>query len=132
MVHQNFSLIPEMTVWENINLGREKVTPLGILKKEEALINAEKAIKELKVNISLYQRVSELAPSDKQLLEIVKALSRQPKILILDEPTASLGFNQVEILFEKLNQLKKDRVSVIFISLPWLVAKSSIFIPIFR
>ena len=116
MVHQNLSLIPEMTVWENINLGRESATPLGILKKEEALNRAEEALQELKVNISLYDRVSQLAPSDKQLLEIVKALSRSPKILILDEPTASLGFKQVEILFEKLNQLKNNRVSVIFIS----------------
>jgi len=116
MVHQNLSLVPEMTVWENINLGREIITPLGILKKEEALVRAEAAIQELKVNISLYDKVSQLAPSDQQLLEIVKALSRNPKILILDEPTASLGFKQVEILFEKLIQLKKDQVSVIFIS----------------
>ena len=116
MVHQNLSLIPEMTVWENINLGREFTTSLGILKKEEALIKASQALQELKVNISLYDKVSQLAPSEKQLLEIVKALSRHPKILILDEPTASLGFKQVEILFEKLNQLKKDQVSVIFIS----------------
>ena len=116
MVHQNLSLIPEMTVWENINLGREKATSWGILKKEEAIIRAEEAIRELQVNISLYEKVSQLAPAEKQLLEIVKALSRHPKILILDEPTASLGFKQVEILFEKLNQLKQNQVSVIFIS----------------
>jgi ribose transport system ATP-binding protein len=116
MVHQNLSLIPEMTVWENINLGREFTTPLGILKKEAALNRAKEALQELQVNISFYDKVSQLAPSDKQLLEIVKALSRHPKILILDEPTASLGFRQVDILFEKLNQLKNNGVSVIFIS----------------
>ncbi|NLJ48253.1 MAG: sugar ABC transporter ATP-binding protein [Candidatus Atribacteria bacterium] len=133
MVHQNLSLIPEMTVWENINLGRESTTSLGILKKEEALNKAIKALQELKVNISPYDKVSQLAPSEKQLLEIVKAFSRHPKILILDEPTASLGFKQVEILFEKLNQLRKDRVSVIFISHRiWEITKICDRIVVFR
>ncbi|NPV53438.1 MAG: sugar ABC transporter ATP-binding protein [Firmicutes bacterium] len=116
MVHQNLSLIPEMSVWENINLGREETTWLGILKEDRALENAQKALDELQVNIDIHQKVVNLTPAEKQLLEIAKALSRRPRILILDEPTASLGFKHVEMLFEKLLQLKESGTSVIFIS----------------
>jgi len=116
MVHQNLSLVPEMTVWENIDLGREGIDRFGFLEKSKAIEKARKMINDLSASISIYEKVLNLSPAEKQLVEIAKALSKKPKILILDEPTASLGFNQVEKLFGIIEGLKRESVSVIFIS----------------
>jgi len=116
LVHQNLSLVPEMTVWENINLGREDTGRLGFVQIDQSLNKAHQALKELAPHLSVYERVKNLSPSQKQLVEIAKALSKQPQILILDEPTASLSFDQVKRLFEIIDKLRKGGVSIIFIS----------------
>ncbi len=116
MVHQNFSLIPEMTIWENINLGKELCGRLGFLDKRCAIERATNAMAKIGATFSVYEKVSNISPDEKQLVEIAKALVKNPEILILDEPTASLDFNQVRILFDTIKALKKLGVSVIFIS----------------
>ncbi len=116
LVHQNLSLVPEMTIWENINLGREDTGRLGFVQIDKAVNKAHEALKELAPHLSVYERVKNLSPSQKQLVEVAKALSKHPQILILDEPTASLSFDQVKRLFEIINKLKKQGTSIIFIS----------------
>jgi len=116
LVHQNLSLVPEMTIWENINLGREDTGRLGFVQVDRALNKAHEALRKLAPHLSLYERVKNLSPSQKQLVEIAKALRKQPQILILDEPTASLSFDQVKRLFEIINELKKRGTSIVFIS----------------
>jgi len=116
LVHQNLSLVHEMTVWENINLGREDKKRSGFLDKKTAIEKAHRAIEEIGADISVYEKVKDLAPDEKQLIEIAKAIVKEPKILILDEPTASLGFKQVEKLFSTIKRLKEKDVSIIFIS----------------
>jgi ribose transport system ATP-binding protein len=116
LVHQNLSLVPEMTIWENLNLGREKSGTFGFLDKTWAIKKAQQSIDNLEAHISIYEKVVNLSPDEKQLVEVAKALTKEPKILILDEPTASLGFKQVEKLFSTIKIMKEKDVSIIFIS----------------
>lgn len=124
MVHQNLSLVPEMTIWENIALGREKTGSLALLDNRGAVAQAEKAMETVSVKISVRERVKNISPDEKQLVEIGKALAKDPRILILDEPTASLDFHQVESLFRAVRELKERGVAIVFISHRlWEVAK---------
>jgi ribose transport system ATP-binding protein len=124
MVHQNLSLVPDMTVWENISLGREAKGRLGFLDNRNAVGLAERALASIGVSISPFERVQNIAPDGKQLVEIAKAVAKDPRILLLDEPTASLDFHQVEALFTAIRGLKESGVSIVFISHRiWEVAK---------
>jgi len=117
LVHQNLSLIPDMSVWENINLGHEKRSKKIFFDNKYAKTNAEEILNDLSPDgISIDNKVSSLTPSQMQMVEIVKALSQNPRLLILDEPTAALEYFQVEKLFKKVRELKKQNVFILFIS----------------
>jgi len=133
MVHQHLSLIPELNVWQNIMLGREEVTKGGYLKESDNIDKAKKALWQLTKDIDLYEQVKNLSPAQKQLVEIAKALSRDPKLLILDEPTAALNQAQVEILFNLLMDLREKGICMVFISHRiWEVTKLCDHISVFR
>jgi len=124
MVHQNLSLVPEMTIWENVALGREAVGRGRLLDNRSAVKQAEEAMRSIDVAIPVQERVKNISADEKQLVEIAKALAKDPKILILDEPTASLDFHQVESLFRAVGGLKEKGVAIIFIShRMWEVAR---------
>jgi ribose transport system ATP-binding protein len=117
LAHQNLSLIPDLTVWENIKLGHEKAKNRFFLDNEAAKYDAEAILNDLVPGeIALETVVAELGPAHKQMVEIAKALSQKPKLLILDEPTAALEYYHVEQLFKKILQLKTQDVSIVFIS----------------
>ena len=116
MVYQNLSLVPDLTVWENIVLGRESMNPTGFLKDRESRETAREFADKLCPWIDLSQNVRNLLPSELQLVEIVKGLVRRPEFLILDEPTAALERTHVDVLFTLMRQLKDEGVSMIFIS----------------
>jgi ribose transport system ATP-binding protein len=116
MVHQNLSLIPEMTILENITLGVEKVKRSGFIDKYSDRDKVKDIISSLNLKLPLDMIIEDLSPSEKQLVEFAKAIFRDPKILLLDEATASLEFNEVEKIFEIINDLKSKGVSIVFIS----------------
>jgi ribose transport system ATP-binding protein len=116
MVHQNLSLIEELTVWENIALGHEELKKGGFIHKESCIGKAGEVLLKLTDGISLFARVKELSPAEKQLVEIAKALSKDAKLLILDEPTAALTRTEVEKLFSVMRSLKEQDITMIFIS----------------
>ena len=117
LAHQNLSLIPDLTVWQNIRLGHEKRIGGVFLDDGEARAAAVKILEDLiPGEIDLDAKVSFLSPAHKQMVEIAKAVSQQPKLLILDEPTAALKYDHVEQLFRKVRDLKANGVSVIFVS----------------
>ncbi|MGI6778538.1 MAG: sugar ABC transporter ATP-binding protein [Acetivibrionales bacterium] len=133
MVHQNLSLVPELTVWQNINLGYEERTSAGFLDSKKAIEKAKEAVEKISPGLSVHELVKDLTPSQKQLVEIAKAISRKPKLLILDEPTASLEHNEVERLFKIIRELKSEGISIIFISHRiWEVTKICDFAVVFR
>ncbi|MGM9537941.1 MAG: sugar ABC transporter ATP-binding protein [Candidatus Onthomonas sp.] len=115
-VHQELNLFNDLKVYENIFLTREYTTRLGSLDKKRMRREAAALFQELGVDIDPEELVSHLKTSQKQLLEIAKALFFQAKLLILDEPTTSLNNAEIAHLFEILNRLKENGTSFIFIS----------------
>jgi ribose transport system ATP-binding protein len=117
LVHQHLSLIPELSVWENINLGHETRKKGVFADNRVAKSKAQQILEELiPGELSIEAKVVDLTPEQKQMVEIAKALSQNPKLLILDEPTAALEYFHVEKLFKKVTELKETGVSIIFIS----------------
>ena len=115
-VHQELNLFNDLKVYENIFLQKEYTTKFGCLDKKKMIQEAERLFQELGVDIDPTQQVSKLKTSQKQLLEISKALFFKAKLLILDEPTTSLNNDEVAHLFDIVNNLKKKGTSFIFIS----------------
>ena len=100
MIHQSLSLIPDLTVWENITLGHEPLSKFGFLDNKSARTIAMDVLNKLDSGLDLNKKTAKLSPSEKQVVEIAKALSQKPKLLILDEPTAALEKTQVNTLFK--------------------------------
>ena len=114
-VYQEFSLVPQLTVVENLFLGRE-LTKRGMLDKEGMLAQARQSLKELGFDLDPLSRVGELKRSERQMVEITKAFQEKMSVLILDEPTASLSDKEVARLFEIIKRLTGEGVGVIYIS----------------
>lgn len=115
-VHQELNLFNDMTVWENIFLGKEIVNRVGRCDKKAMIEKTEELFRQLDVNIDPTEPVDHLKTSEKQLLEISKALFFKAKLLILDEPTTSLNNDEIDHLFSIIRNLKKNGTSFIFIS----------------
>ena len=115
-VHQELNLFNDLLAYENIFLGAEETTPWGSLKKRDMANKAAELFERLGVDIDPYALVDDLNPSEKQLLEISRALFRNAKLLILDEPTASLNTDEVEHMFQIVRGLRDKGTSFIFIS----------------
>lgn len=111
-VHQELNLFNDMTVWENIFLGKEYVNRFGRVEKKKMVSEAAQLFHKLGVDIDPLAKVDDLRTSQKQLLEISKALFFKAKLLILDEPTTSLNNEEVEHLFGIIRNLKKDGTSL--------------------
>ncbi len=115
-VHQELNVINDLTVADNIFLCRELTNGIGLLKKKEQVARARKLFEDLGVEIDPTAMVSDLKTSEKQLLEICRALYVDAKLLILDEPTTALSNNEIDHLFSILRKLKEQGKSFIFIS----------------
>ena len=117
VVTQEFSLCHNRTVAQNIFLGREpRIGFLNLVKSAQLIRDAKQILSTLRVNIDLTELVGNLSTSQQQLVEIAKALSLNPRILILDEPTSSLTNEQVLQLFKIIRTLKEQGVGIIYIS----------------
>ncbi len=116
IVHQEGSLVPQLSVAENIFAGRQPTQWLGQVNVRVMRDKARTLIGQLGVAIDPALKVSALSPAQAQIVEIAKALSRDLKILILDEPTAALTLTETEKLFEVVRRLARNGVSVIYVS----------------
>jgi ribose transport system ATP-binding protein len=116
IVFQEFSLIPFLNAVENIFLARELRTPLGTLDKRRMRQRAAEIMKRLGVAVRMDVPINRLSVAEQQFIEIAKALSLDARILVLDEPTATLTPNEVEHLFKVMRELRRQGVAIIFIS----------------
>ena len=115
LVHQELSLVPEMTVAENIYLGGFP-TKAGFTKQNEMKQFAKETLKEIGVEVDIDERISRLSVALRQFVEIARAIARKPKVLILDEPTASLTPAETDYLLSMLERLAKQGLAIIYIS----------------
>jgi len=115
IIFQELSLVKELTVGENIFLGREP-SRFGIIDSTLLYQKATKLLNDLNLPINLRTKVGNLGVGQQQLVEIAKALSQEAKILVLDEPTAALTESEVETLFGILEKLKSRGVGMVYIS----------------
>lgn len=115
MVHQHFMLLPSLTVAENVTLGVEPMKN-GLLDYKAAVEKTQEIADKYNFKVDATSKVKDLSVGQMQKVEILKALIKGAKILILDEPTAVLTPQETEELFEQLFTLRDSGVSIIFIS----------------
>lgn len=117
MVYQELSLIPGLSVTENILLGRlPKRKPIGIVDWPAATATAKKILDDLGIDVDLHKRVRDLGVGEQQLIEIAKALATNAQILLLDEPTSALSDDERERLFSILRGFQQRGVAIIYVS----------------
>ena len=116
MVHQHFMLVPSLTVAENIVLGREPRKSGVLIDMEKAVRDTTQICEKYNLKVDPTARVRDLPVGMKQKVEILKALYRQAKVLILDEPTAVLTPQETSELFVELKRMKEEGHTIIFIS----------------
>ncbi|WP_114093703.1 sugar ABC transporter ATP-binding protein [Thalassospira xiamenensis] len=115
LIHQELNLAEQLTVEENIFLGRE-IKRGWFLDKTAMRAEAKRLLEQLQCDVDPRTRIRDLSVSDRQMVEIAKALSKKADILILDEPTAVLTGREVEILFDQIRRLREQGVAILYIS----------------
>ncbi|MTI69219.1 MAG: ribose ABC transporter ATP-binding protein RbsA [Firmicutes bacterium] len=116
IIHQELNLIKELTIAENIFLGREPVNSLRKIDKGRLYKESEKLLKKLGVDEKLDTLVKDLSIGKQQMVEIAKALSLDAKVIIMDEPTDALTDKETESLFKVIKELRKEGRSIVYIS----------------
>jgi general nucleoside transport system ATP-binding protein len=116
MVHQHFMLIPVFTVAENVMLGREETRGIGFLDRRRARRDVEAISKQYNLDVPANARIADLPVGVQQRVEIIKALSHNAKMLILDEPTAVLTPQETDELIVVMRALRDAGTSIVFIT----------------
>jgi ABC-type sugar transport system ATPase subunit len=116
MVYQELNLVPDLTVAENIYLGRQPTGRLGIVDRRALREQATVLLDELNAPVRADDFVRDLSVGQRQMVEIAKAYSLSPRILVLDEPTSALTEHETSILFATVRNLRDRGIAVIFIS----------------
>ena len=116
IIYQEFNLLPDLTVAENLFLGRPPRTRLGLVDWPRLRREARATLGRLGIELDVKQPVRRVAVAEQQMIEIAKALSKQSDILIMDEPSAVLGGHELERLFQVIQTLKQQGVTIIYIS----------------
>lgn len=115
-IHQELNVLTDMTVEENLFLNKEITGKFGLLNKKEMYVKAKEALNILGTDITPSQQMNTLSVGQQQMVEICKALMSNVEVIIMDEPTAALTDSETRKLFEVINQLKKQDVSMVYIS----------------
>ena len=115
MIHQELNPILDMTVYENIFVGRE-LRKNGLVDKKAEIEEAQRLIEECGLHVSPKEMLRNLTVAQCQLIEIIKAISINAKVIIMDEPTAAITDREVELLFGHIRRLTQKGVAIIYIS----------------
>lgn len=117
MIHQELKVVPELTVAENIFLGRESTRWLpGWLDDHIIYQQTKKLLADLGVTLDAHAKMKYLSVAEMQMVEIAKAISHDAKVIIMDEPTSALSDKEVATLFKTIKELKAKGVAIIYIS----------------
>lgn len=113
---QDLSLIPTMSVMDNILLGREPRTRLGFVDKKESRRQVQELLDRFAIDCDPDDYVQTLMPSTQSMLEVAKAVFSKPRLLLLDEVTASLHYDEIDRLFRIIRELKEEGVAMIYVT----------------
>lgn len=116
VIHQELVLADNMSIAENIYMGRERCNKFCFIDFKAAEKEIQERLDLLGIDLKATMIVSKLSTPQKQVVEIVKALTYNAKIVVMDEPTASLSNKEIEMLFSIIEQLKEQHISIIYIS----------------
>jgi len=116
MIYQEFNMVPELSVAENMYLGRLPVSPFGKVDWNKLYQEAQENLDHLGLKFSAKTKVKNLSVAEAQMTEIAKCLTIGAKIIIMDEPTAALAEEEIQILFRTIEELKKKGIAIIYIS----------------
>lgn len=117
IIHQELSLLPNMTVYENIFLANEKTNGFfKKLNKSEMKKQSSEMLKRIGCNVDPEMMVDKISVGEMQMIEIIKAVSKHSKIIIMDEPTTALTDVETQKLFEVIKKLKSEGIAIIYIS----------------
>jgi ribose transport system ATP-binding protein len=117
IIHQELNLADNISVAENIYLGRQpRRGPFGLRDRKALHAGAADALAQVGLRVSPRALLGSLSPGRKQLVEIAKALSRDARLLVFDEPTSSLSTSEAEVLFERIEDLVRRGIAIIYIS----------------
>ena len=116
MVAQELNYVPELSVEENLFLGRLPVNKFGKVDWKKIRRDAKQFLKDEHLPYEPTQKLKTLTVSDIQMLEIIKAVTNNAQVIIMDEPTSSITDREVENLFKKIEELKAQGISIIYIS----------------
>ncbi len=116
VIYQELSLIPERSVAENLYLGNLPRNSAGVVDRKRLYAEASTVLARVGLRISPRRSVRNLRLAEQQLVEIARALTRQARVVVMDEPTSSLGEHDVDVLFSAIRALSAEGVGVIFVS----------------
>lgn len=116
IIHQELNLIPQLTIAENIFLGREFVNRFGKIDWQAMYREADKLLAKLNLRFNSQKRVADLSIGDQQMVEIAKVLSFESKVIIMDEPTDALTDTETDSLFHVIRELKAHGHGIVYIS----------------
>jgi len=115
-VHQELNICPDLSVAENIFIGRLEKNRFGLYDMTKTKKKAQELLDMIQINLDVTEKVGRLRGAEKQIIEILKALTMNASVLVLDEPTSSLNEKEKKTFFEIVDRLKRQGVSTIFIS----------------
>ncbi|MBD3223973.1 MAG: ATP-binding cassette domain-containing protein, partial [Caldithrix sp.] len=116
IIHQELNLVPDLSVAENIFLGREPVNKMDFIDYKTLEQNALKALSDFDFPYAVQQKIHHLPIGWQQMVEIAKALSINAEIIVMDEPTSALSDSEIDFLFEKIALLQQQGKTIIYIS----------------
>ena len=115
-VYQEVNLCPNLSVAENLYIGREPTTKLGTIDRKAMVRKAGKLVKDLDIHVDVTQNLENYSIAIQQMIAIARAVDMDCKVLILDEPTSSLDDNEVEKLFVLMRRLREQGVGIVFVT----------------
>ena len=115
-VYQEVNLCPNLTVAENLFIGREPRNKAGMISWKEMNVRSAKLLESLNINVPPTQMLDECSVAIQQMIAIARAVDMKCKVLILDEPTSSLDDEEVEKLFVLMRRLRGEGVGIIFVT----------------
>ncbi|MDN7182874.1 sugar ABC transporter ATP-binding protein [Caballeronia sp. SEWSISQ10-4 2] len=116
IIYQELSVVENLSVAENLFLAREPLNRVGLLDRARMNSEAKKMLEMIELDLDPSTRVSELSVGQQQMIEIAKALAYQSKVIIMDEPTASLSHHETRTLLGLIKRLRDRKIAVVYIS----------------